>query len=261
MNSKRLPKKAVAEILGRPLISHLIERVQKAKEPQSVILCTSYLQEDAVLLEEAKKCGIAFVAGDPENIFQRFLEAAFREKADHIVRVTGDNPLTDPVTIDRLTRKHLAQKNEFTMMEGLPLGVAPEVISVKSLERAYAALKEMKQTGQSEYMVFLLSDSKKYKTGVLSADTPCRRPHYRLTVDTPADLELMRLIYRNLYRPGKVFSLKEVIDLLDANPDWLQINSKIKQKFFDFDKRGGVTLKPVDNWVLDVIKERNKTVG
>ena len=66
MKSVRLSRKAMVEIAGKSLISHLIERVQKARHPQAVVLCTSNLSEDAILLQEAEKCGISSIAGDPE---------------------------------------------------------------------------------------------------------------------------------------------------------------------------------------------------
>lgn len=227
MKSVRLPRKAMADIAGQSMISHLIERVQQAKVPQAVILCTSCLLEDAVLIEEAEKFGISCIAGDPDDVFQRFLEAASREKADHVVRVTGDNPLTDATYIDRLIQKHLARENEYTTVEGLPLGTASEVISVTALKRARAVLEHQ---AESEYMTFLVNDPRKYKVGILMADATLRRPHYRLTVDTSADLELIRLIYKKLFCAGGIFSLADVVAFLDANPDLSQINNEIQQR-------------------------------
>ncbi|OGQ05079.1 MAG: hypothetical protein A2W61_03085 [Deltaproteobacteria bacterium RIFCSPLOWO2_01_44_7] len=228
MKSARLPNKAVVEICGKPLISHLIERVRCAKKPDAVVLCTSHLPEDAVLIQEALKSGIPFLAGSPEDVFQRFMDAATQYNADHVVRVTGDNPLTDPEYIDRLVQKHLAENNEYTMVDYLPLGAASEVISIKAIARAR---DELKDRSQSEYMPLYLNKPKKYKVGVFTADDSVNRPHYRLTVDTPSDLELIRIIYKELYRPGKIFSLEETVAFLDANLELLDINNQIEQKY------------------------------
>lgn len=227
MKSTRLPQKALATIVGKPLIRHLIDRVKKAKHPKTVVLCTSNLPEDAILLEEAKRCAVPSLAGDADNVLQRFELAALREGADHVVRVTGDNPLTDPEYIDRLIERHLEEGNEYTTVEGLPLGVASEVIAVKALTKARLTLKD---PSKSEYMTFLLKDPNEYQIGILQADEAVKRPHYRLTVDTHDDLELMKVIYNNLYRAEEVFSLAEVVSFMDANPNLAKINSKIKQR-------------------------------
>jgi spore coat polysaccharide biosynthesis protein SpsF (cytidylyltransferase family) len=57
-----------------------------------------------------------------------------------------------------------------------------------------------------------------------------RRPEFRLTVDTPEDLDLAREIFKSLYKKGSIISLSDVIQLLDDNPDLCKINSMIKQK-------------------------------
>ncbi|MDP2599833.1 MAG: NTP transferase domain-containing protein [Deltaproteobacteria bacterium] len=227
MKSTRLAGKAMLDIAGQSLIGHLIQRVSKAKRIKAVVLCTSNLPEDAILLEEAEKYAIGSVAGSADDVFARFEKAALREGADHVVRVTGDNPLTDPEYIDRLIGCHLEQKNEYTSVEGLPMGVASEVISVETLKKGRLALQD---PTQSEYMTFLLKDTEKYKVGMLKADRGVNRPQYRLTVDTSEDLELIRMIYRRLYRPEKYFSLQQVVDLMDQYPAFSKINSEIEQR-------------------------------
>jgi spore coat polysaccharide biosynthesis protein SpsF (cytidylyltransferase family) len=41
-------------------------------------------------------------------------------------------------------------------------------------------------------------------------------PEFRLSIDTPEDLEVMRRIYARLYKPGTIVSLKQVISLARA---------------------------------------------
>lgn len=227
MKSQRLPQKATAVIEGKPLIHHLIERVKAAKLPQSVIVCTSWLEEDQVLLQEAKNCAVSELAGNPEDVFERFLKAAEKEKADHVVRVTGDNPLTDPDVIDQLIQHHVQSEADYTTMDGLPLGVSSEVISVKALKKAQS---ELQDRAKSEYMTFILRNPQKYRVEVLEAKKEVRRPEYRLTVDTPADLELMQIIFGKLYHPKKTFSLEEVIRFLDQHPEKTLINQSVEQR-------------------------------
>jgi spore coat polysaccharide biosynthesis protein SpsF (cytidylyltransferase family) len=58
---------------------------------------------------------------------------------------------------------------------------------------------------------------------------------YRWTVDTPADLEFMRQVYAR-FDGRDDFSWTEVLDLVHAEPDLMQINAGVKHK----------TLKEID---------------
>ena len=57
-----------------------------------------------------------------------------------------------------------------------------------------------------------------------------KHPEFRLAVDTKEDLELVREIYKRLYRPGEVFYAEEVIDLFNKYPDFIEINAHVRQK-------------------------------
>lgn len=227
MKSKRLPQKALAVIEGKSLLCHLIERVKQSKLPHRVVVCTSLLPEDQILLQEAKKCDVPVLAGSPEDVFERFLSAADQEGAGHVVRVTGDNPLTDGEVIDQLIRHHVQSGADYTTMDGLPLGVGSEVISVSALKRAQ---KNLQEKARSEYMTFILRDPEKYHVEILEADEKVKRPQYRLTVDTPEDLELMRIIFRKCYNKTKIFSLQDVIEFLDQHPEKASRNQNIEQR-------------------------------
>ena len=53
----------------------------------------------------------------------------------HFVRITGDNPLTDPQSIMELSQKHIKNKNDFTFTRSLAAGMKPEIISFKALKK------------------------------------------------------------------------------------------------------------------------------
>ena len=50
------------------------------------------------------------------------------------------------------------------------------------------------------------------------------RSSLRWTVDEPEDLEFIRRIYGYLYRPGRIFLMREVLELLEERPELMQIN-------------------------------------
>jgi spore coat polysaccharide biosynthesis protein SpsF len=52
----------------------------------------------------------------------------------------------------------------------------------------------------------------------------------RLTVDTRDDLALVRAIYGELYPLNPHFTLADVLQLLDANPEMADMNQHVAQK-------------------------------
>lgn len=225
--SARLPRKALAEIEGKYLVEHLIDRLKTAKIPESIIVCTSTHPDDKILVDIAKRNEVKWFTGSENNVLSRFIGAAEAMGADIIVRTTGDNPLTDPVYIDRMIKHHVKTGAEYTYVEGLPEGTKPEIISVGALKKC---LELAHNPEYSEYMTLYFKNSGLFKVAKMMAGPEVLRPNYRLTVDAPEDLKLMREIYKRLYPRKEIFDLRNVTKLLDENPELVKINAHIKPK-------------------------------
>ena len=67
--------------------------------------------------------------------------------------------------------------------------------------------------------------------GTLAVDDPAVSwPDLRLTVDTPLDFELVTRIFDDLYQPGKVFPLRDIVAFCRDRPDLASINAAVQQK-------------------------------
>ena len=229
MKSQRLPRKALLPIVGIPLIDHLLERVKSAKLPVGVVLCTSTHPDDEVLEEVALRQRVHFFKGSEEDVMGRFIAAAERFQFDAIVRVTGDNPLTDPEHIDLLIKSHIETGADFSKVEQLPLGANCEVISLSTLRKAHQLAAD---PNLSEYMTAYLKQPKYFKINLLEVDSYLKHPEIRLTVDVLQDLQLMEEIYGQLYTTsGEIFSLRSVIQLLtEQRPELLELNKKVPER-------------------------------
>jgi spore coat polysaccharide biosynthesis protein SpsF len=73
-----------------------------------VIVATSTLPEDDVIEWSCDRLGVACVRGSPTDVRSRYVRAALESNAEVVVRVTADNPLTEPRFIDLLVRHLLA---------------------------------------------------------------------------------------------------------------------------------------------------------
>jgi len=222
LNSTRLKEKSLLKLGDKTVVEQLIARVRKAKLVDKIVLCTSTNEQDAPLLEIAKETGIESFTGSEDDVLDRFINAAESFGADRIVRVTGDNPLTDPEYIDRALETQDETGADFVMIKGLPAGTAPEVITLEAMKRAHSMASN---PDKSEYMRLYFIGTGHFKPEAIKADDAVNRPDYRVTLDTPEDYETLKAIFSGLGEGGD-FSLKQVVAFLDENPGLLSKNSE-----------------------------------
>ncbi len=91
-SSTRFPNKVFADLAGKPLIWHVINRLHFAKEINQIVLATTINPQDDLLVEWAKKEAVSIFRGSEENVLSRFYHAAKEYNADIIVRITADDP-------------------------------------------------------------------------------------------------------------------------------------------------------------------------
>jgi spore coat polysaccharide biosynthesis protein SpsF len=231
MRSSRCPGKAVAPLAGRPLLTHLLERVSSLGGPERVVLATSVDPGNDELVELAGKSKVAVFRGDEDDVLGRYLEVARKWNASHVVRVTGDNPLTDLPLIESMVARQLAGDGDYTYVPGdaLLMGILSEVISRRALEVSH---RDGDDRHRSELVTLYIKENPE-RFRVLHCELPAAlyRPEYRLTVDEPDDLVLMERIFATLYRPENTGAILQAIDairLLDERPDLSRINAHIR---------------------------------
>ena len=220
LKSSRLPRKALANLCGKPLIIRLTDHVRQAKIPHDVIWCTSTHSQDDPLEQLASEHGITCFRGSELDVMSRFIEVADQKGASTVVRITGDNPLTDPLVIDKMIEAHFENQSEYTFTEDLPVGTRSEIIDVEMLKKCHKLLQD---PDSSEYMTWMLNRPDHFKTlQYESKDQKIKRPDISLTVDTESDLSLMQKIYEQYN--GKPPVLEDIIAWLDQNPELLITN-------------------------------------
>lgn len=229
MNSERLAGKILAPISGVPLLLHVIERLRRVQGLEDIIIATTGLKEDDRTEEFCRELGIKYFRGDSEDVLKRFVDAAEAFGVNVIARICADNPLFDVPFLARMVEEHLRSGADITYSSpSVPIGSAQEVASFEALKSASLETNDPKC--REHVTPFIKENPDRYKNLVLDPPDYLAGHTARLTVDTEADLELARKIYRRLYKPGAIVDLKDALALLDSNPDWLRINSNVRQK-------------------------------
>lgn len=196
----------------------------------SIVVVTTSKEEDMVIVQLAKKCNVRVLARGENDVLDRYYHAAKKFSADIIVRITADCPLIDPKIIDLVIRRHLNSIADYSRasLKTFPRGLDTEVLSFKALEKSYRAAKENYQ--REHVTTFICEHPEIFQLQYIEAEGKLRRPELRLPVDTKEDLELIREIYKYLYKPGGIFYTEEIIDLFNKHPELTKINAHIKQK-------------------------------
>ena len=96
--STRFPGKALADIMGKPMVQHVYERTSRAGLVSEVIVAT----DDKRVADAVRAFGgrVEMTAAEHETGTDRLAEVAARIDADLIVNVQGDEPLIEPAMID-----------------------------------------------------------------------------------------------------------------------------------------------------------------
>jgi N,N'-diacetyllegionaminate synthase len=216
MSSKRLPRKALMSILGKPALLWLIERLRLCRTVEEIILCTTELAEDDILIDFAQKQKVSFFRGSTEDVMGRLVGAAEAHGVDHIVRVTGDDILSSPDYIDRAVDLHLATNAEYTRVSGLPCGLDREIIQTRALRWLHHRVKDLRHT---EYMTWFLDDPDRIRCSTLSADLIHTAPDLRLTLDTPQDFQLIESVLRDLEPQNLHCDTTAVVNFIRKHPE------------------------------------------
>ncbi len=230
MASSRRPGKALADLAGRPLLEVLLERMRTVGDVSGVALATSVRPENDALAAVAERLGVPVFRGDEDDVLRRHLDCARRLGADHVVRVTGDNPLTDVETAEALVAQHLAFGADYTYVPGdaVLMGVLSEVISTDALARAW---DRGDARHRSELMTLYMKEHPaEFRIALGALPAGLYRPRYRLTVDEPEDVALMQALFARLARPRHVVTTREALALLDAEPSLASINAAARHK-------------------------------
>jgi spore coat polysaccharide biosynthesis protein SpsF len=230
MAATRLPGKVMLPLAGAPMLQRLVERLRSCRCLDEVIVATTVSAPDRAIVDLCERIGCRVHRGPVEDITTRLLGAA--AGADIVVQITGDCPLVDPDHVDDTVRLLLEKNADYASnsLNGatFPLGFDVRSFTMAALRRSAELSEDPVDRIHGSYFIF--RHPQMFRLVGWDAPDDCHWPELRLTVDEPADYELVRRVFEQLYptRPG--FGARDVIALLRDRSDWVNLNSAVRQK-------------------------------
>lgn len=228
MGSERLLGKVVKPILNKPMILHTLDRLRKSKYIDELVLATSELEKENVLVDIVKKANYNVFRGSENDVLERYKRASDLFEGDIIIRVTGDCPLIDAAIVDNVISYFIINNYDYVRLD-VPgtfiRGFDVEVFSKKSLDKVFKLAKEDKY--REHVTLYMYENKEQFKVGYVKGEELYNK-NYRLCVDTEEDFKLVTTIYE--YFKDEFVSSKEIVKYLDDNPEIAKTNIEVFQK-------------------------------
>ncbi len=200
MGSTRLPGKVLMDLQGKPILAHIIDRIHELKANLPIIIITSDTTKDDVIEYFCTQHSVLFFRGDENDVLDRYYRAAKYFSLEHIVRLTGDNPLVDSANLKNLLTEHILHNADYSsnkseIESGLPIGVGAEIFKFSALAKSWwEGTKPHHREHVDEYILenphlFRI----RYVKGVHACSEDCKK--LRLTIDTKEDFQYIEKIF------------------------------------------------------------------
>ncbi|MCV0430381.1 N-acetylneuraminate synthase family protein [Nitrosopumilus sp.] len=232
INSDRLFAKPLQKIGNEPILKHIIKQIKKSSLINEIVLAISEKNGNQVFEEFARENNLKFVIGDETDVLSRLIKASNYTNADIVFRCTSENPFLYWEKIDNIIKEHISGNFDYTYIPKIPLGCGFELINKKALEISHK--NGLKKHRSELCTLYINENQKKFKILPYMPPKELQKPGIRLTVDTPEDLQLARIIFDSI-GAKRLIRIKDIISFLEKNQELTNLNSDVKVEYRRYD--------------------------
>ena len=227
MGSKRLPGKVLLKLdQQNTVLDYVIQQIRYCKKITKIIIATTSLKEDDPIEELAKTNGLLCFRGNTSDVLDRYYKCAKQFSLSIIVRITADNPLIDPVIVDKAITKFNSNSYDYAsnaVIRSFPYGTETEIFSFTSLEKAWNNAKNDEREHVTSYFY---NHPEKFK--LLHIKNKNNLSLLRWTIDEYTDFLLVKKIVTKIKK--RPILMNDIISLFNREPDLISINEHVKHK-------------------------------
>lgn len=226
-----MPGKVLKKISGKTMLEWVICRAQEVPLIDTIIVATTENKSDNAIVSLCNRLNVPVFRGSEKDVLDRYYEAAKKFSVDVIVRITADCPLIDPKIIQEVLLFYKNNYRNYDLVGNVypptfPDGMDVEIMPFRTLSMAW---KEAKLPHDREHVtLFMRNRPGKFRLGNFPYDKDIEDiSRTRLTVDNKEDLLFVRKLFSTLIKNNPMFSLKDILSVLERRPKLRLINSHI----------------------------------
>lgn len=228
MGSTRLPGKIMKAVFGKELLVHQVDRIRKAKTVDRAVVITTIKPEDDQVADLCLRNNIDVFRGSELDLLDRHVQAAKEYKADFVVKIPSDCPLSDPAVIDRVLNLWKENPDKYDYVSNyhpptFPDGMDVEGCTFSILETAW---REASKPHEREHAFpFIWDQPERFRVGNVVNTYGDMFMSHRWTLDYEEDFQFIKAVMEALVdKPD--FGMEDVLDLLERRQDIAAINAK-----------------------------------
>ena len=230
MGSSRLPGKPMVDYGAGPNLGQIIRRWKSSERNPTVIVATTIRPDDGPIVALCQQLGVPCWLGAVDNVVARMNTALLRYApgARYVARALADNPLVDVDLAD--WRLDVLEESG---ADGLWYGGAHERIT-------YAGTTDVWSRAAWDRIAAESSGCQLEHAGVHywenigsyhAIHLPLPRREYlapvRTELDTPADLEMLRAVWRVWNQPPMLLPTRWALGYLAKHPEVVALNAEV----------------------------------
>lgn len=225
MGSTRLPGKVLMPLLGKTFLEHCLDRCARIEGISEVIVATTDDDSCDPIAALADRRGWRVFRGSQQDVLARYLGAAREVRADAVMRITSDCPLTDPGTSSAALadfRQNGGDLVTTNIPPSWPIGMDTEIVTMDALEQA--GREGVLKSDREHVTSFVRRRPMRYALRNL----PCPEQghaHLRITLDTPADRDFFVALSDSFPGDLAMAPWQDIFAHLHANPAIWALNT------------------------------------
>ena len=199
------------------MIEWQIQRLLQSNIKQ-IVLATSNHTSDDELATLVSKLGIQVFRGPLDDVLERFLQVLKKYETTNFVRLTGDCPLVMPEIINEMLEAFEFDEFDYytnSIKRTFPDGLDVEIVKSSALRKLNES--HLSSNEREHVTLGFHTRDKEFRVGYHTQAINLQ--DLRWTVDTQADLDFVREVFKKFKGREDSFGYSDLLDFLQINSE------------------------------------------
>lgn len=217
LSSTRLPKKALLNLGGKPILAWVLNSMKKVKA-DSYFVATDF-DSSFKLKPICDEYGFKCFCGDLNDVLKRFCDLIKENNVKTVIRATADNPFLFYEAVEESVKEFENLNKgklhcDYLTFTGLPHGSGVEVFSADSLLKA--SLQTSEPYDHEHVGPALYNHKEKFNCSFIDSPIRYKFPNLRTTVDTYSDYLRAIQIVNYVGSQNSPFTCEQIVEACNS---------------------------------------------